>query len=245
MHAETFERLRTLNHEFYQTFAGPFADKRSRLQPGVMKALERIASTDNMLDLGCGHGGLARELVAQGHRGAYLGIDLSAAMIAMAQDTVQQPNIHFEQADLSQDQWRDVFNQVEQQFQPPYARIACFATLHHIPGETRREALVREVSHLMEPGSLWILSVWDFKQSERLRERIVPWHNVGIDGNNVEAGDYLLDWRHGGSGLRYVHHFTPERLEALAHQGGLEMIDTFHMDGEKGRLGLYQVWRKP
>jgi hypothetical protein len=31
---------------------------------------------------------------------------------------------------------------------------------------------------------------------------------VGLSANDVDPGDYLLDWRSGGEGLRYIHHFS-------------------------------------
>ena len=58
----------------------------------------------------------------------------------------------------------------------------------------------------------------------------------------MDPGDYLLDWRSGGQGLRYVHHFSREELGALAAAYGFEVVETFESDGEGGRLGLYGVW---
>jgi SAM-dependent methyltransferase len=245
VNAEVFERLRTLNHEFYQTFAGRFADKRTRLQPGVRRALESISPKSNILDLGCGHGTLAESLVKRGHQGIYLGLDLSTGMIALARKAIDDAKIHFAQSDLSQSAWHEACMRVPQAFQPPYALALSFATLHHIPSSERRGALVREIFPLLESGSHWVLSVWDFLQSDRLKGRIVPWSQIGLNPGLVEDGDYLLDWRHGGQGLRYVHHFTPEALEQLAGTAGFDVIETFRDDGENRRLGLYQVWRRP
>lgn len=244
MHPEIFERLRVLNHEFYQTFAERFADKRTRLQPGVMHALVQVPNKSNILDLGCGHGRLAEHLFAGGHQGTYLGLDLSARMITLAREAVEHPNVQFVQADLSQSGWRDALSDRDKQSQTPYATVLSFASLHHIPGEIRRAELVREVYELMQPGGCLILSVWDFLQSERLQERVLPWSSVGIDKDQVEDGDYLVDWRHGGQGVRYVHHFTVEALSDLAQSGGFDVLETYRMDGENGQLGLYQVWIK-
>ncbi len=58
----------------------------------------------------------------------------------------------------------------------------------------------------------------------------------------MDPGDYLLDWRRGGEGLRYVHHFSPEELAELAAETGFRVLETFWSDGEGGNLGLYQVW---
>ncbi|HBY08767.1 MAG TPA: hypothetical protein DEH22_13665, partial [Chloroflexi bacterium] len=57
-------KLLQLNAEFYQTFAVQFSDTRQRLQPGVLRILDRISSEARILDLGCGNGELARTLLA-------------------------------------------------------------------------------------------------------------------------------------------------------------------------------------
>jgi len=88
------------------------------------------------------------------------------------------------------------------------------------------------------------LSVWQFLNSKRLRDRLQAWEQVGLTLEQVDAGDYLLDWREGGFGLRYVHYFTPEELASLAHECGYTVQKTFYSDGEGGALGLYQIWEK-
>jgi tRNA (uracil-5-)-methyltransferase TRM9 len=241
---ETFEHLRALNHEFYQTFAKPFADKRPRLQAGVVHALQQYPPDGNILDLGCGHGVLAQEVMASGFAGTYLGLDLSSGMVAQARKAVVHPRVRFLQADLSLKAWADRLPGLDPTFAPPYPTVYSFASLHHVPGAARRGDLVREVSGLIQSSGLWILSVWDFLQSERLRERILPWSAARIDPDKVEQGDTLIDWRHEGRGLRYVHHFTPEELQDLGEQADFDVLETFRSDGENGRLGLYQVWKK-
>jgi hypothetical protein len=59
----------------------------------------------------------------------------------------------------------------------------------------------------------------------------------------VDAGDYLLDWRSGGEGLRYVHHFDEAELQGLAERSGFQIDETFYSDGETGNLGLYEIWK--
>jgi len=53
----------------------------------------------------------------------------------------------------------------------------------------------------------------------------------------------LLDWRSGGKGLRYVHHFNEKELGELAKACGFRIMDIYYSDGERGNLGLYQVWK--
>jgi hypothetical protein len=78
--------------------------------------------------------------------------------------------------------------------------------------------------------------------SEKLKSRIQPWSRVGLKDSEVDEGDYLLDWRSGGEGLRYAHHFSAGELLELAGQAGMSANESFLSDGENGRLGLYQVW---
>jgi hypothetical protein len=44
--------------------------------------------------------------------------------------------------------------------------------------------------------------------------------------------------------LRYAHHFSAEELGQLAAKTGFSVEESFLSDGENGRLGLYQTWRK-
>lgn len=244
MKPEIFKRLQALNTEFYQTFAEQFAEKRTRLQPGVEHALKLIPTDSNILDMGCGHGALAQHLIDNNHQGTYLGVDLSEEMINLARTSVHHSRVTFKQADLSMGTWISPLHQLPTLFQPPYSCVVAFASLHHIPGKDRREALVKEVFNLMKPGGHWILSVWDFLRSDRLRSRVVPWDRIGLDAELMEEGDYLIDWRHGGHGLRYVHHFSSDDLLELANSGGFDVVDSYRMDGENGQLGLYQVLQK-
>ena len=79
--------------------------------------------------------------------------------------------------------------------------------------------------------------------SEKLKARVQDWSKVNLSTSDVDRNDYLLDWRSGGVGLRYVHHFDENELEDLARASNFRVIDTFYSDGEGDRLGLYQVWK--
>ena len=115
--------------------------------------------------------------------------------------------------------------------------------LHHIPSAELRQQLVNKIKFLSAPGGQFIHSEWQLLNSPRLRERIQPWEKVGLEPNQVEEGDYLVDWRHGGQGLRYVHVFSEEELDSLARKSGFRIMESFRSDGEGGKLGLYQIWK--
>ncbi len=238
MNSETVDLLIKLNQQFYQTFAVQFSATRQRIQPGVRQVLQELDAEASLLDLGCGNGALARTLAKRGHRGRYTGLDFSPAMLAqVAPPPSDQLTTSWVAADLSARDW--------EQSVPgsPFDLVAAFAVLHHLPGSRLRQQTVQAVRRLLKPGGRFIHSNWQFLNSPRLRARIQPWETIGLRAEDVDPGDYLVDWRQGGSGLRYVHHFSSQELGTLAHACGYSVIRTFLSDGEANSLGLYQIWQ--
>lgn len=240
MDADTSQRLIDLNRQFYQTFARPFSITRQRLQPGVRRVLERIPLEASLLDLGCGNGELWRALAARGQRGAYLGVDFSPGLLQAAGELTDWSNIagqaKFIQADLTRPNW------AEGVAISPVDAATAFAVMHHLPGMDPRVQFLRQARGLIAPHGRLYHSNWQFLNSERLRARLQPWEAIGLIPEQVDEGDYLLDWRQGGYGLRYVHHFNEAELNELAQASGFCILDSFYSDGEGGRLGIYQTW---
>ena len=252
MRKTTAERLLSINREFYQSFAGPFSATRRRLQPGVERILETADLSVNMLDLGCAHGVLAEELLERGFLGRYVGLDVSRALLDAISDSLQPPQFKFGSADLGYREWPEIArallsegeaaNQNEIENNAGFDWVFALAVLHHLPTQEILRSTVRGIQELLNPGGSVAVSVWDFLASPRFQDRILPWETAGLSADDVDAGDYLLDWREGGRGVRYVHHFSSEELRGLAEGSGLQVKVEFQSDGENGRLGLYQVW---
>ena len=240
MDTATAQRLLDLNRQFYQTFALQFSATRRRLQPGVRRVLENLPRAGRILDLGCGNGELARALAHRGQAGQYVGVDFSPGLIDEARRRVDVQSsdftCQFTQADLSAPDWDAAIPG------GPFEAVLALAVLHHLPGRELRIQTLHKVRRMLSAGGKFIHSEWQFLNSPRLRMRIQPWEAIGLDGSLVDPGDYLLDWRHGGSGLRYVHHFSQDELADLAKKTGLHIGDSFLSDGEGGNLGLYQLW---
>jgi SAM-dependent methyltransferase len=207
------------------------------------------------LDLGCGNGELARELIRRGFGGQYVGLDFSEELLDMARRGVaDNPNFVFTQANLADPDWQSsmanpelgvgswVLSAAGGEQRSGFDIILSFAALHHIPGRAAHLQILRAVRDLLSPKGRFIHSNWQFLNSERLRKRVHPWEEIGLSDSEVDPGDYLLDWRRGGFGLRYVHHFSEEELDELAAESGFRVVKTFYSDGETGDLGLYQVW---
>jgi tRNA (uracil-5-)-methyltransferase TRM9 len=249
MLASTKSLLLDLNRQFYQTFASSFAETRRRIQPGVRQVLAGQPQTGRWLDLGCGSGALAQEWALSSRAGLYLGLDFSPGLLEEAEraaSSVPHPGLEilFQPVDLSAPGWALAL--AGQQFDT----ILAFAVLHHLPGKDLRRDVLTQVNALLPPGGAFIHSEWQFQNSPRLLARRLPWESLGLSPEAVEEGDSLLDWRHpqpgqpGEVGRRYVHQFSLAELEELAAQTGFRIQTTFESDGEGGRLGLYQVWKK-
>jgi SAM-dependent methyltransferase len=232
-------KLLKLNAEFYQTFATQFSDTRMRIQPGVRRIVDSLDLESHILDLGCGNGELARILIQEEFRGTYTGLDFSAELLEVARAGVAgHPNFSFIQGSMADPVWPSAVNRQRSGFDV----VLSFAALHHLPGRETHLQFLKNVHSLLEPEGSYVHSNWQFLNSERLRKRIHPWSEIGLADADVDPGDYLLDWRRGGFGLRYVHHFSEDKLNALAAEVGFRVVDTFYSDGETGDLGLYQIW---
>jgi tRNA (uracil-5-)-methyltransferase TRM9 len=240
---EIAQRLLNVNRQFYQTFANQFSATRQRIQPGVRKILERLPEDISILELGCGNGELPLQLCRKKHRGSYLGLDFSSPLLELAQKVNQRITqssalqVQFRSADLATPDWDAGL--AKNQFET----ILAFAVLHHIPGEELRAQILHKARRLLEYNGSFVHSEWQFLNSPRLAARIQPWSTLGLSELDVDPGDYVLDWRHGGSGLRYVHFFQEGELQHLAESSGFQVVDTFYSDGMGERLGLYQTWQ--
>ena len=236
MRTDVQDKLLELNGRFYNEFGQAFSSTRQRLQPGVIKVASRLTGQESLLDLGCGNGQLARWLVGRGHRGSYLGLDSSPSLLAETGLLSKNMPVRFTQADLASPDWDASLPRNS------FQRVFAFAVLHHLPGEILRILLLSKVKTLLAAGGQFIHSNWQFLDSPRLKNHILSWQSLGFNPGDLDDGDYLLDWRQGGQGLRYVHHFNPVELASLAQESGFSVSETFLSDGEGGRLGLYQVW---
>lgn len=236
------QQLRELNRRFYDEFAGSFADSRAATEPGVERILSHVEPGNSFLDLGCGNGRVALQL-PRGCR--YVGVDFSAEILALAKAhvTVSQDEVptlkasHFIAADLMNDPWPELVAEIS----PRYDWILLRAVLHHVPGFEHRREIVAQAASLLAPEGRLALANWQFTAIPRLQKRFLPWETIGLQKEDVEPGDYLLDWKRDGYGLRYVHLIDEDETRRLAEAAGLYIEEVFRADGHSNDLTLYAV----
>ena len=252
MELATAQRLADLNRAFYVEHAENFADSRPRLAPGIQRALAHLPPQARVLELGCGDGKVGRWLAAQASPAFYLGLDSSEAMLARARQFSEQKAESSRQslafrllpsayrlADFTAPNWTRVLPANS------FDWILAFALFHHLPGYEMRAGLLRTLADRLAEGGSLVMSNWQFTRSERLRQRIAPWTEIGLQVTDVEANDYLLTWeRKGKRGLRYVHLLDEAEARRMAEAAGLTVIEVFRSDGAAGDLADYALMRK-
>jgi len=243
MREEVINLLTNLNRTFYDELAEVFAASRGAGEPGLERVLTQMQPRARVLDLGCGQGRVAAMLPAGCE---YVGMDFSTEMLAIAErsannmENVERSSIvpRFIAGDLLEPDWPASLPSGY------YDWIILRAVLHHIPGVENRQAVVRRaVEHLAPYGRL-LLANWQFLEIERLHRRLLSWDVIGLQADDVEPGDYLLDWQREGYGIRYVHLIDEDEMLSLAERAGLTIETLFRADGHNNNLTLYAVLRK-
>jgi tRNA (uracil-5-)-methyltransferase TRM9 len=242
MELSTAQRLAELNRRFYAEHAENFAEARPRLPAGAQRVLAKIPPGQRVLELGCGDGKVGRALARAG-AAAYLGLDLSVAMLERARRyTEGEPQasvVLFLPADLTDPAWTKALTS------EPFDWALAFAVFHHLPGRALRARVLREMAAHLRPGGRVAISNWQFNRSPRLMERVSDWAQAGLSIDEVEAGDHLLTWeRAGRTGLRYVHLLDEAEARQMAAEAGLRVVEVFAADGVTGDLSDYVVMEK-
>jgi tRNA (uracil-5-)-methyltransferase TRM9 len=236
---QVVQQLLAINRKFYSEFARPFSETRSSAQTRLDRIVAYIGDGVKLLDVGCGNGRLAERLEKQGKSADYYGVDASSELIAIAQarkTSLRRVAAEFSVADISSPNWTarlpaDSFD------------IAlALAVLHHVPSFELRCQLFCDIRALVKPGGTFVMTNWHFERNERLRKKIVPWRQIGLDESQLEPGDALMTWERGGVGYRYCHLLTIAEIVRLAEQSGFQVIKQFYADAD---LNLYSVLRRP
>ncbi len=209
-----------------------------------MESLDRVSPFGSVLDLGCGDarvGRYLREAKLSPEPIVYVGVDNCPDLLSVAPPepggSLKAP-VRLHEADLGVAGWSQCLGN-----NAGFDVVVSFSALHHIPGQDLRLQLLEEIRSLLNPGGVFICSVWQVFGSPRLQRKIQPWSEAGLQSEDVDDFDLLMDWQRDGRGLRYVHHFSEEELCGLLQAASFEVVETFYSDGQSGKMGLYAISR--
>ncbi|MGO5211316.1 class I SAM-dependent methyltransferase [Parafannyhessea sp. LCP21S3_E6] len=135
---------------------------------------------------------------------------------------------------------------------PTAADLAvAFGFLHHVPTHAARLALLRAMLAATRPGGTCCVSFWKFMSDERLaakasattREALAE---LGMPGDELGTGDYLLGWQDVPGAWRYCHSFDDAEVDGLLAclGGAARPVARFCSDGRSGDLNAYVVLRR-
>ena len=238
MDTQTVQHLLAINRKFYSEFARAFSETRSSAQTRLDRIVAYIGNAVKVLDVGCGNGRLAERLDKEGRSIEYTGVDASPELIALATARTSKLRLvaaDFFVADITSANWSAALPANS------FDIAVALAVLHHIPSFDLRVQVLRELGARLKPGGTFVMTNWHFERNERLRKKIVPWENVGIDAREVESGDALLTWQRGGVGYRYLHLITQPEVLRMAHESGWQVVKQYYADAD---LNLYSVLRR-
>jgi 2-polyprenyl-3-methyl-5-hydroxy-6-metoxy-1,4-benzoquinol methylase len=238
MDKRVVDKLLALNRQFYDQFAAQFSDTRGPSQPGLLQMAQYLPQSGSLLDVGCGNGRLAFLLDDQNRNLTYVGVDQNESLLAIARrqaSALRHVRADFKQADVAAPGWTQTLASSS------FDAITLLAVMHHLPADHLRRRVMSAIRPLLRPAGVVALSTWQFLNSQRLRRKIVPWSQVGLSPADVDPGDYLLDWRRGGIGLRYCHLINEAELRELACSTGFQLKSLFLADGRAGNLNLFAI----
>jgi tRNA (uracil-5-)-methyltransferase TRM9 len=244
MDKTTTDRLLALNRAFYAAFARPFAASRPADDPALACILPYIPRRASVLDVGCGNGRLAHLLDRERPGATYVGVDVVPELIEVARAQAERLAAipaEFHTADITAPGWACLHGSAMGRPSLAFDTAVALAVLHHIPGFDLRLRVLCEIAGLLGPGGCLIISTWQFLGSPRMRRKIVDWTDLGIAEAGLEPGDYLLDWKREGRGLRYCHLVDRAEVERLASGSGFRVRETFRAGGREGDLSLFAV----
>ncbi len=226
-------------HQDYNTIAADW-DKTRILPSGIkLKLLNDIKEGMKVLDLGCGNGLVALQILKTG--ALYFGTDISEKLIKISKNKfkveVKKGEAKFFVADATK----------KLPFKSNYFdRIFCFAVLHHIPSDDLRVKLLSEVKRVLKNGGeakfiVWnLMNEWPYKRF-KIKEQLEN-SKVGF-----EEGDVFLPWKATENKIidRYLYVFNADKIKKLVIKAGFKNIkvDYYNRAGLKEKNGEALVLR--
>lgn len=255
MDKDTILLLDQINQTFYQATAKSFDQSRQCAWSGWNQVLPIVHSLGlesvSVLDVGCGNGRFGEFLLQHHVALNYTGIDSNSELLRLAQLKLAQPKLAQQPLlSLSLRQLNLVKllldHQVQEQVSTKFNLIVGFGILHHIPSFQLRVKLITELGSLLQQNqSCLILTAWQFGRDARFANKTISPQSIGLDPEQLEPSDFLLDWQGDRQLARYCHYLDELEVKQVAQEiKSLQLSQEFLADGKTHDLNRYLVWTK-
>lgn len=239
MNKQTAEKLIALNKHFYQQVADSFSQTRSYSWKGWSRVVELIRAQaliqPAIIDLGCGNARFIQFAREQIPFSSYLGVDSDSRLLELAAAKFSAPEISFQKADIISDP--DEILRL-----PANAGLVILSgVMHHVPGPEARLRLIQNALKLLGPKGLLVVTFWQFIKAEQYQKKVLDPKLAGIEPAELEAGDYLLDWKPVPGAYRYCHSFSDVEVSDLISALGVTKVAEYNADGPGGLLNKYVI----
>ena len=231
------DKLLAQTRENYDSFAESFSQTRNYVWPEMKSLADDFSKRGGrVLDIGCGNGRyypIFKEKEAE-----YAGIDSSRKLIAIAKKNF--PEANFAVADALKLPFKE----------NEFDLAVSIAVLHHIPSEKNRELFFKEVSRVLKPGGIFIVTVWDLRPFSMIKAR--RWKrfqnftktqiNIALGREPLDFGDFFIAWQNRYQ--RYHHAFSLKELKKTAIAADFKIERNGVSNSGSREANLYIVAKK-
>ncbi len=241
------EKINQINLDFYKKNANSFSKTRQHYWKGWIPFINFIRTQIffveefplKILDVGCGNGRLAKFIFEKSQFKckaiSYLGLDFSKDLFKS--NNIKKNCVRFKEIDILKSDF--TFGK--------FQMIFMLALLHHIPGKSTRFTLIKKVAPKLDRRGLFILSLWQFKKSQRILDvkfdRKIKQKYFLEQLDKFETNDHFLNWQNSGT-PRFCHHFDEEEIteiKEILRKDEFKLVLEYEADG-KENLNRYLVF---
>ncbi|MDP2820998.1 MAG: class I SAM-dependent methyltransferase [bacterium] len=237
MKKEISENIIKKTKDFYDLISLDFDRTRSFNWQEISPFIDKfIKPGDKILDLGCGNGRLFDLLKEKNI--SYFGVDNSEQLIGIAEKKYGMAGAKFLAVDI---------------LKLPFAEnsfdaVVSLAVFHHIPSEQNRQIFFQQIKKVLKNKGILILTSWNLWENPKAKWLLFKYTLLKLLGkSDLDFFDIFYPWKNSQGeivGNRYLHFFSPKKLEKIATKNGFDIIESGILPRSQKYSNIYLIARK-